>query len=370
MARHLWVGTRKGLFRFDEAEDGAWRIGATAFLGDPVTAILPFAGGRRVLAALDHGHFGCKMQLSEDGGASWNESAAPAYPPKPDDEVDLDPFRKTPVPWTTKLIWTLEAGHPAHPDEAWCGTIPGGLFRSPDRGESWELVRSLWDHPKRKLWVGGGADLAGIHSVVFDPRRADRVLVGVSCGGVWRTDDRGETWEQTAHGMRSDYAPPELAHVPDSQDVHRLSVCRGAPDRIWAQHHNGIFRSDDAGASWNEIEGVRPSVFGFPVVAHPERPDTAWFVPAVKDEKRYPVDGRLVVNRTDDAGKTFTALGEGLPAEHAYDLVYRHALDVAADGETLALGSTTGNLWVGLDGGARFVSLSSTLPPIYALRFA
>ncbi|WP_446914393.1 hypothetical protein, partial [Klebsiella pneumoniae] len=91
--------------------------------------------------------------------------------------------------------------------------------------------------------------------------------------------------------------------------------------------------------------------FGFAVAAHPHDPETAWFVPAVKDECRVPVDGRLVVSRTGDGGRSFQAFGDGLPAFGCYDLVYRHALDVDDTGERLAIGSTTGNLWTSEDGG-------------------
>ena len=125
----------------------------------------------------------------------------------------------------------------------------------------------------------------------------------------------------------------------------------------------------DAGASWSEIENVRPSAFGFPVAAHPRDPETAWFVPAVKDEKRYPADGRVVVNRTRDGGRTFETLAQGLPQDHAYDLVYRHALDVDEAGERLAFGSTTGSLWVSDDAGDSWSTLAANLPPVYAVRF-
>ena len=114
---------------------------------------------------------------------------------------------------------------------------------------------------------------------------------------------------------------------------------------------------------------VAPSTFGFAVAAHPSDPDTAWFVPAQKDEKRIPVDGRVVVNRTCDAGRTFETLTAGLPQEHAYDLVFRHALDVDETGERLAFGSTTGSLWLSENAGDAWQALSSNLPPIHAVRF-
>src|SRR5439155_9622605 len=109
----------------------------------------------------------------------------------------------------------------------------------------------------------------------------------------------------------------------------------------WVQHHNGIFISSDEGRTFTEITGVEPSVFGFAVVVHPRDPDTGWFVPEIKDEERIPRDGKLVVTRTRDGGKSFDLLTKGLPQSHAYDIVYRHALAIDESAERLAVGSTT-----------------------------
>ena len=125
-----------------------------------------------------------------------------------------------------------------------------------------------------------------------------------------------------ANGMRAEFMPPERQYEPNIQDPHRVAQCRDAPDVLWAQHHNGIFRSEDGAASWHEITDVEPSTFGFAVAVHPHDPKTAWFVPAIKDEKRYPAGGQVVVTRTRDGGRTFDVLRNGLPQQHAYDLVY------------------------------------------------
>jgi photosystem II stability/assembly factor-like uncharacterized protein len=149
-----------------------------------------------------------------------------------------------------------------------------------------------------------------------------------------------------------------------------VTRCRSAPERLWTQHHNGVFRSDDGGRTWTTISNVVPSVFGFAVAVHPHDPDTAWLVPAVKDETRVPVGGKVVVARTRDGGKTWQRLADGLPQVHAYDIVLRHALDVDATGERLAFGSTTGSLWTSRNGGDSWETVSSHLPPIYAVTFA
>jgi hypothetical protein len=131
-----------------------------------------------------------------------------------------------------------------------------------------------------------------------------------------------------------------------------------------------VYRSEDAGATWHEMSTIKPAKFGFAVAAHPIDPDTAWFVPAVKDEQRIPVDGRIVVSRTRDGGKSFEVLSRGLPQRHAYDLVYRHGLSVDESGERLAFGSTSGGLWISEDAGESWTTPEMRLPPISVVRFA
>jgi photosystem II stability/assembly factor-like uncharacterized protein len=366
MANELLVSTRKGLFTVAR-KAGSWKIADVAFLGDNVSLAMRDPRSGNTYAALDHGHFGVKMHRRKNGG-KWSEIAAPAYPPKPEGLVEKDGWGKE-LPWTVMRIWALEPGGDKQKGLIWCGTIPGALFVSNDHGKSWEWVRTLWDEPQRKRWFGGGADWPGLHSVCVDPRDADTVRIGVSCGGVWRTTDCGKTWKLTADGMRAEFMPPEQAGDPEIQDAHLLVQSPSAPDRMWVQHHNGIFRSDDAGLNWKEIH-AKPSSFGFAVAVHPKDPDTAWFVPGVKDEKRFPPDGRLVVTRTTNGGKSFKVLKKGLPQNHAYDVVYRHALTIDETGNKLAFGSTTGGLWVTEDGGESWQEVSHTLPPVHAVRWA
>jgi photosystem II stability/assembly factor-like uncharacterized protein len=187
---------------------------------------------------------------------------------------------------------------------------------------------------------------------------------------VWQTFDGGETWRVTCKGLAADYLPPDEAEDGAQQDPHRLVACASAPDKMWIQHHCGIWRSVDTGETWQTVTAEAPSRFGFAVAVHPNDPDTAWFVPAVKDECRIPVDGNFVAMRTTDGGQSFTILDHGLPQDTAWDLVYRHALDIDATGKQLAMGSTTGGLWVTQDGGDKWQMVSAHLPPIAAVRFA
>jgi hypothetical protein len=352
------IATRKGLFEYD-LDAARPEITGTHFLGSPVSAVLHDQRDGAWYVGLDHGHFGVKIHRSDDRGTTWTELPYPAYP-KGETE-------------TTQLLWTLEAGHADEPGVLWCGTIPGGLFRSPDRGATWELNRALWDQPSRPSWFGGGYDQAGIHSISVDPRNAAEITVGVSIAGSWYTTDGGGSWTVST-GMSASYMPEGRVDDPIVQDPHRVVRCPGAPDVLWTQHHNGIFRSVDNGRTWSTIgnmtdQTIAPSAFGFAVAVHPTDPDTAWFVPAHSDEVRVPVNGQMVVNRTRDGGQTFTASRDGLPQDHAYHLIYRHCLDVDATGGRLVLGSTTGSLWCSDDAGDSFRLLSSTLPPVLCVHW-
>jgi hypothetical protein len=369
MSTRCHVATRKGLFTLDRGASG-WAVSRVDFAGDNCTLTAHDPRSGYLFAALNHGHFGVKVHRSKDHGASWHEIAAPKYPEKPADYAPKNPVEGRPVlDWSLKLVWAFAPGGADEPGVIWCGTLPGGLFRSDDHGDSWALNRALWDDPRREEWFGGGADFPGIHSICVDPRDARHVIIGISCGGAWITRDGGKAWAVGGKGMRAEFMPPDRQFEPNIQDPHMVTQCAANPDVLWVQHHNGIFKSTDGAASWSEISGVEPSTFGFAVAVHPNNPDIAWFVPSIKDEKRYPKDGRVVVTRTEDGGKTFQALTRGLPQEHAYDLVFRHALDVDETGNRLIAGSTTGSVWTSEDGGDSWQTLSSNLPPVYSVRF-
>ena len=338
------VSTRKGLFTLERGARG-WQVARTSFLGDNVTVMSHDPRDGALYAALNHGHFGVKLHRSRDGGASWQPIASPVYPPKPEGYVPKTPVEGTPADWSLKLVWTLEPGGADEPGVLWCGTLPGGLFRSEDHGETWSLNRPLWDDPQREQWFGGGADHPGIHSVCVDPRdstpRQDRRLVR------WRVDDARRGSDVGARRPPA-CAPSSCHRSGSSSRTSRTRIAwRSAATARTCSGCSITTASSartDGGASWSEITGVEPSTFGFAVAAHPDDPQTAWFVPAVKDESALSRSTARWSSRAPaTAASTFDVLREGLPQEHAYDLVYRHALDVDPSGTVLAFGSTTGS---------------------------
>jgi hypothetical protein len=264
------------------------------------------------------------------------------------------------------------------------GTIPGGLFVSRDGGATFELNRPLWNHESRggdlfagegtgeTKWFGtpaseGGDFAPGIHSIVVDPRNADRVLVAVSTAGVIETLDGGQTWRSRNKGMVMDHTPEPEAEW--GHDVHDIDLCESDPDHVWQQNHVGVYYSADGAATWQKVSRPEQGVhFGFPVTVHPKRGRTAWVVPGRSDQQRMAIDGGLFVARTEDGGETWQPLRKGLPQTCAYDVVYRHAL--ANKDDAVAFGSTTGNLYVSDDGGDGWQAVAHNLPPIYSVRFA
>ncbi len=363
MSQRLYVATRKGLFSLKRKTGPVpgWAIEQVYFLGEHVSMVLPDRRDGTLYAALHSRDSGVKLHRTSDRGQSWDECTTPAFPKAGKGEAKGSP--------SLRMIWSLEGAGKDKAGELWAGTIPGGLFHSGTRGDTWTFVRSLWARPEREAWTGGGFGEPGIHSICVDPRDSRRVLIGVSVGGVWLTEDSGQTWALRATGMFADDVPAEQSKDPNLQDPHRIVQCPSNPDMLWCQHHNGVFRSVDGGLAWTEVPAVKPSVFGFSVAVHPKDPETAWFVPTMKDECRVPEKGKVSVARTRDGGAKFTVLREGLPQKHAYDLVYRHGLDVDDTGDRLAVGSTTGSLWISEDQGETWATVSANLPPICCVRF-
>ncbi len=353
----LRVGTRKGLFTFTRTAPGQWQADESVdFLAEPVSMLLRDPRDGYLYAALNLGHFGVKLHRRTPAN-DWEEIQAPKFPSQEDKDGP-----------TLELLWELVPGGTDQPGKLWAGTIPGGLFVSEDRGNSWTLNESLWNRPEREQWFGGGYDQPGIHSICVHPKDSQNIRLAISCGGVWESVDGGEQWNLIGEGMRAAYMPPEQADALESQDPHRMVSCPSAPEKLWIQHHNGIFHSDNGGRQWQEITTAAPSNFGFAVAVHPNDPDKAWFIPAVKDESRVPVDSKLVVMQTTDGGKSFHSQDNGLPDCPSYDLVYRHSLDIDSSGSILAFGSTTGNLWVSEDEGDQWQCISNYLPPIYVVK--
>lgn len=392
MSSMLLLGTRKGTVIFDRT-NGGWRARDIMHEGVPVCYAARDGRDGTLWSSLDHGHWGPKLSRSRDDGASW-EDVSIKYPggaryivktlPTPDFDPDAPTGQPEYQDATVYKIWHLAFGSDAQPGRMYAGTIPGGLFMSDDGGDNWELNRPLWNHESRggdlfageasseNQWGGTPASVdygvfePGIHSIVIDPRDPDHIIVAASSAGVIETTDGGESWTGRNRGMLMDYLPNPEAEW--GHDPHFVTGCADQPDHLWQQNHCGVFYSEDGALSWKKVSDPDVGVhFGFPIAVDANDGRIAWVVPARADSQRMAIDGGLRVARTTDGGESWQILREGLPQQNAYDIVLRHAFDVA--GDRLCFGSTTGNVYLSEDRGETWQCLGNHFPPVYSVRF-
>ena len=354
----LLVGTTKGTFLLRSSPARKrWEVGGPYFHGDAVYA-LAFDGreGRhRLWASTFSILWGTVLRSSDDFGKTWRtpEEAPIRFPANSG--------------LSLKNIWQIVLPDD-RPETLYCGVEPAALFESHDEGESWSLVQGLFDHPHRPRWVPGNGGLA-LHTVLCDASNARRMYVGISSGGVYRTDDGGKNWEARNRGIRVTFAPDKYPEF--GQCVHKFALHPARPERLFLQNHWGIYRSDDAGDSWEDVAHGVPSDFGFPVLIHPHDPDCVYVVPVESDEFRCTPEGQLRVYRTRNAGGRWEPLSRGLPQRNSYETVLRDGL--AADGfdpTGIYFGTRSGRLYASRDNGKSWELVLEGLPPIVCVKAA
>jgi hypothetical protein len=356
----LMIGTRKGLWLARSGDDRrSWEIGDPHFFMQeiPACAIDTRGDSPRLLVGGRSEHWGPSVFHSDDSGASWHEpeGGAVRFPAAADAAV--------------KAVWQLRPDTDERPGVVWAGTEPSALWRSDDGGETFALVEGLWDHPHRPTWEPGGGGQA-IHTVLPHPSDDARVLVAMSTGGVYQTDDGGLSWNPSNHGIKASFFPDPWPEY--GQCVHKVARDAVDPDRLFAQNHHGVYRSVDGGSRWRSIAEGLPSDFGFPIVAHPVRDGTAWVVPLVADAERIPPGSRLSVWRTTDSGDSWSAASNGLPQSGFYASVLRDAFtaDDVAEPTGLYLGARDGSVYASADEGESWTEIARHLPDILCLRAA
>ncbi|MET8011863.1 exo-alpha-sialidase [Streptomyces sp. NPDC005271] len=354
----LAVGTRKGLFLGRRSGGDAWDFTGPHF---PMQAVYSIGidtrrARPRVLVGADSSHWGPSVFRSDDLGRTWLEPARPAvrFPEGTDTSLER--------------VWQLHPAEPTDPEVVWAGTQPGALFRSEDGGETFSFVRNLWEHPQRPQW-GAGFGGQAVHTVVTDPRDPGAVMVGVSSGGVYRSEDGGESWAPSNSGLKADFLPDPYPEF--GQCVHKIARDPAAPERLYLQNHGGVYRSDDGGAHWSETGKGLPAGFGFAVATHPQRGGVAYVFPVVDGSDRYPPDYRCRVYRTGDGGSTWDELCAGLPDEPHYGVVLRDALRTDdADPAGVYFGNRNGEVYASADEGESWRQIARHLPDVLCVRAA
>lgn len=352
----LAVGTKKGLWLGTSTDRQAWTFTGPHFLMHEIPSIgLDTRDGKtRILVGVRSEHWGPTVVHSDDLGATWSEPESGAIVFPPDTDAAL------------ARVWQLQPDTQDRPGVVWAGAEPISLWRSDDGGSHFELNRGLWDHPHRTEWAegyGGGA----IHSVLPSPTE-DTIHVAMSTGGVYRSDDGGASWIPRNVGISAGFDPDPAPEF--GQCVHKIARDAQEPHRLFAQNHGGVYRSDDNADTWVSIAEGLPADFGFVMLAHPRRSNTAWVIPIKADVERIPPEAKLAVHRSDDAGGTWTRLDVGLP-ESEYNVVLRDAAAVdTAEPVGVYFGTRGGSVYASANEGTEFTEVLSHLPDVLCVRAA
>lgn len=360
----LAIGTKKGLFLATSADRRTWQVrGPEVLAGDDSTVQSGvYAIGidtrrevPRLLVGADSSHFGPSVWHSDDLGKTWREPAerAPiAFPPDTD----------------AAFVRTWQFGFGNEPEIVYAGVEPHGLFRSEDGGLTYELNRGLWDHPHRTEWFPGYGG-AAIHTILPHPTDSDAITVAMSTGGVYQTTDGGNSWKPSNRGIAAGFLGDPYPEF--GQCVHKAVRDSRDPDRMFAQNHGGVYRSDDGAGQWTSISAGLPADFGFAMLAHPGMANSVLNFPVSADAKRFPPQGRLQVQRSDDGGRSWSEYGEGLPTDPYFGIVLRDA--AATDGDDdpgWYFGTRCGDVFVMTESDGRWQRIVGHLPDVLCVRAA
>ncbi len=355
----LCIGTKKGVFVAESSKTRrSFELRGPFGPGVAVYATMIDARGTpRLYASSCNAFFGMKVLRSTDLGKSFKETkAAPAFP-KDDGRALAN-------------IWSLEAGDGKK--DLWCGVEPASLFRSSDGGDTWEMVPGLSNHAHARKWQPGNGGLC-LHTILRD---GDRVHIGISTGGHYLSEDGGRSFAASNQGIGVGFVPDPFPEF--GQCVHKIARHKDAPGRLYMQNHGGfpelpgvgVLRSDDYGRSWRPISKGLPSDFGFPIVVHPHDADIVYVMPLEGMTRTCP-GGSPAVWRSENGGGSWKRLARGLPKKQSFFTVQRDAMDIdELKSPALYFGTTTGQLWMGRDGGEEWSCLFDSLPPIHCVKAA
>jgi photosystem II stability/assembly factor-like uncharacterized protein len=383
------VGTKKGAFLLtSDGKRQKWKVSEPLFSGWEIYHMKgSIADPNRIYASQTSGWFGQVIQRSDDGGKSWTQPGTPpgepttgpgGMPKGESNKFVYDTSSETgkPItthqwydgtqhPWEFKRVWHVEPS--LHdPNTVFAGVEDAALFRSTDGGKSWHELAGLRGHGTGPKWSPGAGGM-GLHTIVLDKSNPNRIFVAISAAGNFRTDDGGKTWTAINKGLTNPYLPepnPEVGFC-----VHRLAFHPTKPNTVFMQLHQGggVYRTDNAGQDWKQVNGNLPTDFGFPIDVNAHEPETIYVVP-MDPYMRVPPGGKLQVWRSKTGGNDWEALGKGLPSENCYVNVLRDAMAVdSVDDCGIYFGTTGGQVYCSPDSGNTWHTIVHDLPGVLSV---
>jgi hypothetical protein len=382
------VGTKKGAFILTSDSNRAkWDVSDPLFAG---WEIYHMKGSpvdpNRLYASQTSGWFGQIIQRSDDGGKTWfqpgfkpgdatttsdgmpvTESNKFAYDTSDAEGKPLSThqyYDGTQRPWEFKRVWHLEPSL-TDPDTVYAGVEDAALFKTTDGGKSWKELSGLRGHSTGPKWAPGAGGM-GLHTIILDPKNKKRIYIAISAAGVFRTDDAGRTWNPVNNGLSSLHIPDPTAEV--GHCVHRIAMHPARPEVLYMQKHWDVMRTDNAGELWREVSDNLPSDFGFVIDVHAHEPETIYVIPIKNDSEHFPPDGKLRVYRSRTGGNNWEALTKGLPQKDCYVNILREAMAVdTLDPCGIYFGTTGGQVYASADGGDSWNAIVQNLPPVYSV---
>jgi len=358
------VGTRKGAFILtSDGKREKWDISGPHFAGLEIYHVKGSpVDPNRLFASQTSDWFGQMIQRSDDGGKTWEPVGNQfTYEGVPGTHQWYDGTQR---PWEFKRVWHLEPSL-TDADTVYAGVEDAALFRSVDGGKTWQELAGLREHETGPSWQPGAGGMCA-HTVILDPSDPARLFVAISAAGVFRSDDAGQTWQPKNHGLHSEYIPDPTADV--GHCVHRIAMHPSRPNVLFMQKHWDVMRSDDAGESWQEISGNLPTDFGFPIAVHAHEPETIYVVPITSDSLHFPPDGKLRVYRSRTGGNEWEALTNGLPQSDCYVNVLRDAMAVdSLDACGVYFGTSGGQVYASANAGDSWTPIVRDLPAVLSV---
>jgi photosystem II stability/assembly factor-like uncharacterized protein len=323
MAR-LYAATGDSVVRLDETRTG-WRL-ETFLAGSKAQCLAVDPGDPETVYA---GLRESGVRRTTDGGRTWVDCGLPE-------------------PGVFSLAVSAADG------AVYAGTEPSRLFRSENRGDTWRELEALLELPSRPTWSFPPRPWTShVRWIAPNPHDASLILVGIELGGLMRSLDGGESWED---------------HRPGAQrDVHSLAWHPSVPGWSYEAGGGGAAFSEDSGETWQAADDGRDRHYTWSVAVEPKDPEQ-WYVSASTGpfaaHGRGDPQARIYRRRGAEPWRSLAGgLPEPLPA-------MPYAL-VAVDGRLFA-GLSDGQIWESRDGGDSWhaLRLAEPISAVQALVYA